>query len=68
MLFARSGEKVSGPTRVTFRARWLGPETIAEIQPQVRHRLLSVLARRGVLEREDAEAMGTWDHSGGFLA
>jgi hypothetical protein len=32
----------------------------------VRHRLLSVLARRGVLEREDAEAMGTWDHGGGF--
>jgi Putative transposase len=40
--------------------------TIAEIQAQVRHRLLSVLARRGVLEREDAEAMGTWDHGGGF--
>jgi hypothetical protein len=33
---------------------------------QVRHRLLSVLAHRGVLEREDAEAMGTWDHGGGL--
>jgi Putative transposase len=32
----------------------------------VRHRLLSVLARRRVLEREDAEAMGTWDHGGDF--
>ena len=42
------------------------PETIAEIQAQVRHRLLSVLARRGVLEREDAEAMDAWDHGGGF--
>ena len=38
-------------------ARGIGPATIAEIQAQVRHRLLSVLARRGVLEREDAEAM-----------
>jgi hypothetical protein len=28
--------------------------------------VLSVLARRGVLEREDAKAMGTWDHRGGF--
>ena len=47
-------------------ARGSGPETIAEIQAQVRRRLLSVLARRGVLEREDAEAMGSWDHGGGF--
>jgi hypothetical protein len=47
-------------------ARGIGPETVAEIQAQVRHRLLSVLARRGVLEREDAAAMGTWDHGGGF--
>jgi hypothetical protein len=30
-------------------ARGIGPETIAAIQTQVRHRLLSVLARRGVL-------------------
>ena len=27
---------------------------------------MSVLARRGVLEREDAGAMGTWDHGEGF--
>jgi hypothetical protein len=27
----------------------------------VGHRLLSVLARRGVLECEDAETMGSWD-------
>ena len=44
----------------------IGPATIAEIQAQVRRRLLSVLARRGVLEREDAAAMGRWDHAGGF--
>lgn len=47
-------------------ARGIGHETIAAIQAQVRHRVLSVLARRGVLEREDAAAMGTWDHGGGF--
>jgi len=31
-------------------------------QARVRHRVLSVLARRGVLEREDAEAMGCGPH------
>jgi hypothetical protein len=47
-------------------ARGIGPKTIAAIQAQVRHRLLSFLARRGVLGREDAETMGTWDHGGGL--
>ena len=46
-------------------ARGIGPETIA-VLGQVRHHLRSVLACRGVLEREDAEAMGAWDHGGGF--
>ena len=32
----------------------------------MRQPLLSVLARCGVLEREDAEALGTSDHGGGF--
>ena len=59
--------EADGAGSVRFHeARGVGPETIAEIQAQVRRRLLSVLARRGVLEREDAEAMGTWDHGGGF--
>ena len=48
----------------TFRG--IGPAAIGEIQTQVRHRLLSVLARRGVLEREDGETMGRWDHGGGL--
>ena len=47
-------------------AHALGPEALAEIQAKVRVRLLRAAARRGVLEREDAEAMGTWDHGGGF--
>ena len=47
-------------------ARGVGPATIAEIQTQVRHRLLSVLTRRGLLNGEEAESMGTWDHAEGF--
>ena len=59
--------EADGAGSVRFHeTRGIGPDTIAEIQAQVRHRLLSVLARRGVLEREDAEAMGAWDHGGGF--
>ena len=59
--------EADGADGVRFHeARGIGPETIAEIQAHVRHRVLSVLARRGVLEREDAEAMGTWDRGGGF--
>ncbi|MBK6972961.1 MAG: transposase [Sterolibacteriaceae bacterium] len=59
--------EADGAGSVRFHeARGIGPETIAEIQAQVRHHPLSVLARRGVLEREDAEAMGTWNHGGGF--
>jgi hypothetical protein len=50
--------EADGAGSVCFHeARGIGPATIAEIQTQVRHRLLSVLARRGLLEREDAVAM-----------
>ena len=59
--------EADGAGGVRFReARGVGPEIVAEIKAQVRHRLLSVLARRGVLERADAAAMGTWDHAGIF--
>jgi hypothetical protein len=37
-----------------------------EVQAKVRRRLLRALARRGVLEPEDAEAMANWEHGGGF--
>ncbi len=47
-------------------ARGVGPETVAEIQAKVRRRLLRAAARRGLLERQDAQAMGAWDHAGGF--
>ena len=32
----------------------------------MRRRLLRAAARRGLIEREDAQAMGAWDHGGGF--
>lgn len=44
----------------------LGAEVLGEIQAKVRRRLLRALTRRGVLEREDVQAMGEWDHGGGF--
>ena len=47
-------------------ARGVGPEIIADIQAKVRARLLRALARRGLIEREDAGAMGAWAHGGGF--
>jgi hypothetical protein len=47
-------------------ARALGPEALAKIQARVRVRLLRALTRRNLLEREDAQAMGEWDHGGGF--
>lgn len=47
-------------------ARGVGPETIADIQAQVRRRLLRAAVRRGLLEREDAQAMGAREHAGGF--
>ncbi len=37
-----------------------------EVQAKVRRRLLRALARRGVLEPEDAETMASWEHGGGF--
>jgi hypothetical protein len=43
-----------------------GPEALAQIQAKVRVRLLRALTRRGLLEREDAQAMLAWDHGGGF--
>jgi len=38
----------------------------AQVQAQVRRRLLRVFARRGLLPAEDAQAMGQWAHGGGF--
>ncbi|MEF8735244.1 MAG: hypothetical protein V5B35_01145 [Candidatus Accumulibacter necessarius] len=37
-----------------------------EFQAKVCGRLLRALTRRGVVDREDAQAMGSWNHAGGF--
>lgn len=47
-------------------ARGVGAQALAEIQAQVRRRVLRAAARRGLLEREAAQAMGAWNHAGGF--
>ena len=47
-------------------ARALCSVALAEIQARGRTRLLRALNRRNLLEREDAQAMGEWEHGGGF--
>jgi hypothetical protein len=39
---------------------------IAQVQAQVRRRLLRLFVRRGLLPRADAQAMAQWAHGGGF--
>lgn len=40
--------------------------TIATVQACVRRQLLRVFVRRGLLPRDDAQAMAQWEHGGGF--
>ena len=51
---------------VFHAASGLEANAIAQVQAQVRRRLLRVLVRRGLLPDEDAQAMGQWQHGGGF--
>ena len=52
---------------VVFRAATgLDANAIAEVQAQVRRRLLRVFVRRGLLPGDDARAMAQWEHGGGF--
>jgi hypothetical protein len=52
---------------VVFRAATgLDANTIATVQAGVRRRLLRVFVRRGLLPRDDAQAMAQWAHGGGF--
>ena len=44
----------------------LEANAIAQVQAQVRRRLLRVFVRRGLLPADDAQAMGQWQHGGGF--
>jgi len=47
-------------------ATGLEANAIAQVQAQVRRRLLRLFARRGLLPRADAQAMAQWQHGGGF--
>ena len=47
-------------------ATGLDANAIADVQAGVRRRLLRVVVRRGLLPRDDARAMGLWQHGGGF--
>jgi len=47
-------------------ATGLEANAMAQVQAQVRRRLLCVFVRRGLLPAEDAQAMGQWAHGGGF--
>jgi len=52
---------------IIFRAATgLDANAIAQVQAQVRRRLLRVFVRCGLLPRDDARAMGQWAHGGGF--
>ena len=44
----------------------LDAQQLADIQRNIRRRLLRALTRRGLLEPQVAEEMAVWDHSGGF--
>jgi len=53
--------------RIIFTAATVvDANAIVQMQAQVRRRLLRVFVRRGLLPRDDARAMGQWQHRGGF--
>jgi hypothetical protein len=51
---------------VFHAATGIDHNAIAEVQARVRRRLLRVFVRRGLLPGDDAQAMGQWEHGGGF--
>ena len=51
---------------VFHAAAGIDADAIAEVQACVRRRLLHVFVRRGLLSGDDAQAMGQWQHGGGF--
>ncbi|MBE0466601.1 MAG: transposase [Candidatus Desulforudis sp.] len=42
------------------------PEAIAQVQAEVRKRVLSLFKRRKLLSSENVDAMREWGHEGGF--
>jgi hypothetical protein len=51
---------------VFHAATRIDANAIAKVQARVRRRLLHVFVRRGLLPGDDAQAMGQWEHGGGF--
>jgi hypothetical protein len=52
---------------VLFRpATGIDEQAIATVQATVRRRLRRGFVRRGLLPADDAQAMGQWQHGGGF--
>jgi len=39
---------------------------VADCQATIRHRVLRLFVRRGLLEADDAKLMGEWAHDGSF--
>ena len=44
----------------------LDAAAIAEVQAAARQRILRTFGRRGLIEKDDADEMGGWEHDGGF--
>jgi hypothetical protein len=51
---------------VFHAAGGLDAPAVAAVQACVRRRLLRIFVRRGLLPSDDAQAMGQWEHGGGF--
>ena len=49
-----------------FEVSGIDAETVANLQDLIRHRILRLFVRRGLLESDDAKLMAEWDHDGGF--
>jgi len=51
---------------VFHAAAGLDEPAVAAVRACVRRRLLRIFVRRGLLPGDDAQAMGQWEHGGGF--
>ena len=47
-------------------ATGLDAAAIAQVQAQVRQRILRAFVRRGLIDKSDGDEMGAWEHGGGF--
>ncbi|MEK7737392.1 MAG: transposase [Pseudomonadota bacterium] len=62
-VFAAGSESAEG---VCFTEARLDPNALEKIHAQVRKRLLSAFVRRGLIEKDEAQTMRSWEHGGGF--